>query len=157
MKINRDGLALVKSFEGLRLQAYDDARPDHKMRFNEKPIGTMTIGYGHTKNVHVGQTCTEEQAEKWLIEDLAEAERAVETLVEVELTGNEFSALVSGQFNAGYMSFRGKPSTLRTLLNKKRKIAAAKEMMRWVHVDGEELPGLVRRRQAERELFLKKE
>lgn len=152
--VNPKTIDLIKSFEGLRLIAYDDAQPEHKLKLGEKPKGNLTIGYGHTKGVYIGQTCTEERAEKWLREDLANSIKDVLNLVEVPLTDNEFGAVVSGQFNAGWLTYKDQPSTLRKKLNAGNKIGAANEMRKWVNFMGKELPGLVRRREAERALFM---
>ncbi len=69
--ISPEGLALIKQWEGLRLNAYKDA------------IGVWTIGYGHTNNagkpfVHKGMAITEKQAEELLCQDLRQFENAVE-------------------------------------------------------------------------------
>ncbi|MEG3859764.1 lysozyme, partial [Microcoleus sp. herbarium12] len=103
MTINQDGLNLIKSFEGLYLDAYLD------------PIGIPTIGYGHTQGVEEGMTITEAQAEELLRKDLAEFESAVSEAVEVEIDENQFSALVSFSFNLGAGSLF--ESTLLKLLN----------------------------------------
>ncbi|WP_273755884.1 lysozyme, partial [Bartonella sp. MM73XJBT.G] len=70
-KISQEGLALIKQWEGLRLNAYKDA------------IGVWTIGYGHTNSagkpfVHKGMTMTEKQAEDLLRQDLRQFENTVE-------------------------------------------------------------------------------
>lgn len=141
MKINDRGLAIVKKFEGLELKSYQDS------------VGVWTIGYGHTKGVKKDQSCTESQAEAWLREDLAEAEAAVTRLVTAPLTSNQFSALVSFTFNLGAGNLT--TSTLRRLLNRKDYGGAANQFLHWAHAGGKLLLGLQRRRQAERELFLK--
>ena len=132
-QINDAGLNLIKSFEGLRLTAYDDS------------TGVWTIGYGHIKGVQQGQTITAEQADEFLREDLADAEAAVEHLP-VPLNDNQFAALVSFAFNLG-------PGNLRSLF--KYGLAAVPErMMLFSHAGGHVMMGLVRRRAAERRLFL---
>ena len=75
------GLALIKEFEGLELEAY----PDPGNKVTGEP---WTIGYGHTVGVRRGDTCTEEQATEWLREDLRSAEGSVRHLVDVPLTQN---------------------------------------------------------------------
>lgn len=134
---NKAAIDLIKSFESLRLTAYLDS------------VRVPTIGYGHTRGVKMGTTITEEQAEALLEEDLAEACRAVETLVRVPLTDNQFGALVSFQFNLGAL---GK-STLLKFLNKGQYAEAAQEFGKWVYAGREKLNGLIRRREAERKLF----
>ena len=105
MKINETGLALIKSFEGLRLKAY------------KCPAGVWTVGYGHTGgDVKAGMIITEEEAEELLRQDLERFEEGVENLVEVELNENQFCALVSLAYNIGLGNF--KRSTLLKLINK---------------------------------------
>jgi len=82
------GLALIKVSEGLEIEAY----PDPGNRVTGEP---WTIGYGHTRGVRRGDTCTEEQATEWLREDLHDAEAAVRRLVDVHLTQGQFDALTS--------------------------------------------------------------
>ena len=89
MKTGDRGLELIKRYETLRLEAYMPTADD-----------VPTIGYGHTRGVRMSDTCTEEQAEAWLREDLADAERAVNA-IDVDLTQGMFDALVSLAFNVG--------------------------------------------------------
>mgnify|MGYP001563254952 CR=1 FL=1 len=140
MKINAAGLALIKSFESLRLEAYMPT-----------PDDVPTIGYGHTRAVAMGDTCTEEQADAWLLEDVAWAEECVESAVAKLLHENEHAALVSLCFNIGCHAFKG--STLVRLLNEGDFDAAEAQFARWNKQAGRELEGLTRRREAERELF----
>lgn len=140
-QINSAGLALIEQFEGCSLSAYQDS------------VGVWTIGYGHTgPDVHPGLVITQAQAQALLLRDVASAEAEVSDSVEIMLTPNEFSALVSFVFNMGAAAFRG--STMLTLLNQGNVLAAAQEFDRWVYAGGTELPGLVRRRAAEKALFL---
>ncbi len=141
-KINQKGLDLIKSFEGLRLSSYDDG------------VGVWTIGYGHTRNIRPGMTISKEQAELYLQEDLERFEKAVSRLVKVQLTDNQFSALVAFVFNIGDGAFAY--STLLKLLNEARYHAAAQQFLRWDKAQGKVLPGLTRRRGAEMRLFLQK-
>lgn len=140
-RIGPAGLELVKSFEQLRLRAYLPTADD-----------VPTIGYGHTEGVKMGDTCTAQQAEQWLIEDLDTAERCVNGRVKMPITNNQFDALVSLVFNIGVANF--KASTLLRKLNMGDYAGAAAEFHRWRFQKGKELAGLVRRRARERELFL---
>jgi lysozyme len=145
MRINDRGLQLVKHFEGVRLTAYAD------------PVGILTIGYGHTgPDVRRGMTITIAQADSLLRSDLGTAETAVVALARAPLTSDQASALVSFAFNLGRGNLAA--STLLRKLNAGDPAAAADEFARWVHgtVRGEKvvLPGLVRRRREERNLFL---
>lgn len=140
MELGQAGLALIKEFEDLRLEAYMPT-----------PHDVPTIGYGHTDGVQMGDTCTEFEAEEWLREDTLWAVETV-NLVSAPLTQNQFDALVSLVFNIG------KPLFLRSTLLRELNIhdfhGAADEFVRWNRQHGTVLRGLTRRRVAERELFL---
>ena len=136
------GLAIIKDFEKYRGEAYLPT-----------PKDVWTIGWGHTRNVEEGDTCTVEQAEEWLRADCYDAERAVNRLVHVELTQNQFDALTSLVFNIGSTNFA--TSTIRKLLNVQDFAAAAEQFPRWNKQKGKVLNGLTRRRKIERALFLK--
>ena len=141
MNISEAGIQLIKKFEGCSLKAY------------KCPAGIWTIGYGHTLNVNEGQTITKKQAEDLLKQDLRSFVLTVNNLVNVPLNQNQFDALVSFCYNLG--SGNLKSSTLLKLLNKKDYLGAAEQFDRWVHAGGKKLSGLVKRRAAEKELFLK--
>ena len=143
--VNALGLDLIKTFEGLATQAYVDA------------VGVLTIGYGHTRNVKLGDRITAQQAEQRLIDDLAAFERGVARLVTAQINDNQFSALVAFAYNVGLNALKG--STVLKRLNGGDMAGAAEALEQWNKgiVNGElcVLPGLVRRRAAERALFLK--
>lgn len=147
MKIGAAGLALIKSFEGLRLTAY------------LCPAGVPTIGYGHTgldvshADVAAKWTITEAQAEEILRRDLGRFEKAVASCIARPLTQNQFDAMVSLAFNIGAAAFRG--SSVVRRFNAGRTTEAADAFLLWNKAGGKVLPGLVRRREAERALFLK--
>ncbi|MCD6674832.1 MAG: glycoside hydrolase family protein [Burkholderiaceae bacterium] len=148
MRLSDVGLAHLKSFEGLRLDAYPD--PGSK---DGLPI---TIGYGSTTTMggaawHLGDRITEAEAAQLLRRDAAIAEAAVNRLVHVPLTQAQFDALVSFAFNVGALAFES--STLLRKLNAGDYDGAAAEFDRWRFNDGVELSGLARRRKAEREMF----
>lgn len=131
--------ALVRQFEGCRLQAY------------LCPAGIPTIGVGHTAGVKLGDRCTVQQADLWLTHDLEDAGASVASLVRVPLTQGQFDALVSFTFNLGIR--RLAESTLLILLNKGNYAGAADQFSRWVYGGPQKLPGLVARRAAEAALF----
>jgi len=147
-------ICLIQHFEGLRLDAYWDAAG-----------GVWTIGFGHTGNVAQGQRITREAALDLLAQDIHAAQTLVrQACAAVDLTQGQFDALVSFVFNVGagrrnvkpgfaYL-LNGKPSTLLTKLRTGDTTGAADEFLKWVYAGGKRLPGLVRRRRAERELFL---
>ena len=132
--------ALVRQFEGCQLRAY------------LCPAGVPTIGVGRTRGVKLGDTCTVQQADVWLSQDLEDAAASVAMLVRVPLTQGQFDALVDFTFNLGVK--RLAESTLLILLNKGNYKAAADQFSRWVYGGGQKLPGLVKRRAAEAALFL---
>lgn len=154
MKVSDGGVAFVARHEGIVLRAYDDFAPAKELKPGDAVKGTLTIGVGHTgPDVHIGQTITEAEAMALLRADLGTAEAAVNRLVTVPLTQNQFDALVSLVFNIGEGNFS--KSTLLRRLNAGEREAAAGQFGRWNKSKGVELAGLTKRRAAERELFLK--
>lgn len=137
--MNQAGLDLLKSFEGLRLEAYQDQG------------GVWTIGYGHTRTAHEGMVITAEFAEELLKSDLAETIRRVAALVKVFTTENERAALEVFTFNVGAGNLQS--STLLRLLNQGDYGGAADQFLAWDKVHGQVVAGLQRRRFAERALF----
>jgi len=139
----KPAVEMIKEFEGLVLTAYQDGG------------GIWTIGYGHTAGVHQGMVITEEQAETLLADDLNEDLLAIEHYVYAPMSNNEACAFLSFSYNVGWPSFVN--STLLRMFNAgDPKIQVADQFLRWVHDVNDKIePGLVRRRQAERELFLK--
>ncbi len=146
-QINEAGLHLIEEFEGLARQL-----PDGRIAAYRDAVGVPTIGYGHTHGVYMGEVVTREQAQEFLKEDLRQAEAAVTQLVKVPLNDNQFAALVSFVFNLGAGALSH--STLLRELNAKNYQGAANQFLLWTHAGGRVLPGLVRRRRAERQLFL---
>lgn len=152
MRVSRAGVALVKQFEGCRLEAY------------VCPAGVLTIGYGHTTaagapTVTEGMVITQARAEEILRWDLGKVASDVHALLAVgravDLAQGQFDALVSFTFNLGIGALRR--STLLKRINEGRLDAVPAEFMKWTkaRVDGElvDLPGLVRRRRAEAALW----
>lgn len=132
-------LDLIKASEGCRLESYQDGG------------GTWTIGYGHTQGVMPDQTCSQGQADQWLLDDANAAGAGVTQLVNVPLIQGQFDALTDFVFNLGYGALR--MSTLLVFLNERNYAAAAEEFPQWVHCAGRVMPGLVTRRAAEVVLF----
>ncbi|WP_052052443.1 lysozyme [Halomonas salina] len=130
----------VSHFEGKRNDAYVD------------PVGVVTICYGHTATARIGQTHSDEECERLLAGDLGDAFDAVDTRVRVDLPPTRRAALASFVYNVGSGAF-GR-STLLRKLNAGDTVAACNELDRWVYAGGNELPGLVRRRDVERWLCL---
>lgn len=89
MRTSQRGLSLIKSFEGLRLQTYQDS------------VGVWTIGYGATRGVKTGMSITKEQAERMLLNDVQRFEPEVLRLVKVPLNQNQWDTLMSFTYNLG--------------------------------------------------------
>ena len=140
MNLSNNGKKLIKKHEGCRLKAY------------KCPRGVWTIGYGHTNNVRPDDVITQDEAEELLKRDLKVHEDNVKRVVKIALTQNQFDALVSFEYNVGYGAFAN--STLLKLLNAGNYNGASKQFERWVYAGDRVLEGLVKRRKAERELFL---
>jgi len=140
MKVSQKGINLIKNFEGCRLKAY------------KCPAGVSTIGYGHTNKVLMGDEITQAEAERLLKEDLLIHENNVSRLVKVPLTQCQFDALVCFEYNVGYGNFSS--STMLKKINAKDYKGAADQFDKWIYANKKILPGLVKRRKAEKDLFL---
>ena len=146
-RINEAGIDLIKSFEGLSLKPYLDA------------VGIPTIGYGtieYPNRVAVtmyDNNITEDQAKDYLEFEINLKAASVERMLNVDVNDNEFAALVAFAYNVGTRALLN--STLLKLLNSgSDRISVADQFLRWNKAGGKELPGLTRRRHAERDLFL---
>lgn len=137
-------VALIAEAEGCRLTAY------------RCPAGVPTIGWGETDGVQMGDTCTQDQADRWLLEDLQERTRAVQALCTRTPSRNELGALVSLAYNIGTGAL-AKSTALRQH-NAGHHEAAARAICLWdkARVQGvlTTLPGLTARRAREQALYL---
>lgn len=140
-ELNDSAASFIAKWEGCRLTAYFDV------------ANIPTIGYGRTTNVRMGDTCTQEQADAWLAEEVEQFRRGVRSVVLVPLNDNQLSALVSLSYNIGLAAFRG--STLLRKLNAGDYQGAADQFPAWNRAGNRVVQGLVNRRAAERALFLK--
>ena len=147
MKLSNEGTNLIKEFESFRSNPYHCS------------AGVATIGYGTTiypdgTRVSMSDSpITEREASDFLrITIDKDYGKCVNDYVNVNLTQNQFDALVSFTYNLGCGSL--KSSTLLKRVNEERHLEAADEFLKWVYANGEVLNGLVRRREAERELYL---
>lgn len=139
MKTSAKGLKLIKSHEGLRLNAY------------LCPAKVWTIGYGHTGTAEPGMVISQTQAEELLQSDLAWAEREINNLP-VQLNQHQFDALVSLIFNIGPGNF-GRSTARRLIVANPSDRAIGPAIELWNKASGRVLPGLVRRRKEEAELY----
>jgi lysozyme len=146
-QINTAGLNLIESFEGCILHPYLDA-------VKLPTIGIGTTVYPDGKKVTMKDlSITKDQARAFLKSHMDKDCVAVSTLVKVVINDNQFAALVSFAYNLGTGALS--TSTLLRKLNLGDVAGAADEFLKWTHAGGIELRGLVRRRQAERTLFLR--
>ena len=129
----------VKSWEGFRACAY------------RCPAGVMTIGYGHTGDVKAGDVVTYHEADELLLKDLQSTAKRLAPYIQVPVTEGQAVALTSLAFNLGVQGMVRKCPRLMRALNAREYEAAADEFL---DVTNGGIPGLVRRREAERELFL---
>ena len=151
MQLSQEGLDLIKGFEG-----YHDSLPDGSCKAYRCPAGVWTIGWGETDGVRPGDTCTREQADRWLCEDVTDRTRAVRALCTVEPSPAELGALVSLAYNIGVPGLKG--STVLRQHNAGQRQAAARAFGLWnkARVAGAltELPGLTARRAREAAMYL---
>lgn len=135
---------LIKQFEGFRSKAYQDS------------VGVWTIGYGTTRingqPVKAGMTITEDQALQLVQQEVNKLWSQIESISRVNLNQNQMNALVDFAYNLGFNAL--KTSTLMKMVNAGDFNGAANQFSRWVYAGGKVLPGLVKRREAEKQLFI---
>ena len=137
-------LLIIRQFEGLRLTAY------------RCPSGIWAIGYGHTCNVHKGDTITPSQADEYLLQDIQPIEAYLNNLrPSPNLTQNQFDALTSLIFNIGISAF-SRSTLLKLIRQNPNDPTITAQFLRWIHSDGKVLPGLQRRRTEEAKLYFLK-
>lgn len=146
MQISNNCTDLIARFEGFRTNAYLD------------PIGIPTIGFGTIKyingnKVKMGDTISRESAMQELYDHVSiECIPGLERVIGVDLNQNQIDAIVCFVYNVGFGAFA--KSTMLKMINAGDFDSAGKQFMRWTKAGGRELPGLVKRREAEMNLFL---
>lgn len=130
---------IIRTFEGLRLQAYLDS------------VGVPTIGYGSTRGIKLGMHITENLAENYLIRDISFIIPSVMRLITLPLNENQLSAILSFTYNLGSGCLQH--STLRSMLNRGETSQIPAQMLRYCYAGGRKLPGLMHRRFLEGKLF----
>ena len=140
MTISQKGINLIKTFEGCKLFAYRDS------------VGIATIGYGHTKDVRIGMSITQKQAEEFLKSDIKPVERILNGMG-VNYTQNQFDALTSWIFNLGEGNFK-KSTMYKKIISKASDTDITDQMIKWHNAGGKPLLGLKRRRVAEANMFI---
>lgn len=138
--LGSEGEDLIKEFETLELQAYQDQK------------GIWTLGWGHTLGVVAYQTTTPEEAEEWFQQDTQTAVNGVNKSLTTNVSQQQFDALTSFTYNVGVGAEAH--STMLGLINGRDFAGAAAEFPKWDHVKGVPNAGLLRRRLAEQALFL---
>lgn len=144
--INKRGLDLIKSFEGFSSEPYKCV------------AGIWTIGFGsiyggNAKRItSKHKSITKKEASKLMKRDIRATEYKICKLIKVPITPNQFSSLCSFVYNIGSGAFQR--STARMKLNRSNYEGCADELLRWKYAKKRVIPGLLRRREAERELFL---
>lgn len=139
--INAAGIALIKTFEGCKLEAYRDL------------AGVWTIGYGHTgPSVREGLKWTQERADNQLEADIAVRAHAVSAACKTDPNDNQLAAMVSLAYNIGLGAF--KRSSVLRLHNAGKFAEAAAAFSMWNKAGGQVRAGLTRRRAAETALYL---
>ena len=147
MKASLNAFNLIKRFEGCRYNPYCDS------------VGLWTIGYGHLigngKSLPSGynRIFTQKEIDDFLVNDLTRTESGINMLVRVPITQNQFDALCSFCYNLGVGTLQ--KSTLLKDINSSLWGAAANDILKFHFAGGVSLPGLVKRRQAEYDLFIK--
>ena len=144
MHASPEAISLIKRFESLRLEAY------------LCPAGVRTIGWGHTAGVQPGQVITAEEAENLLRQDIEQVEKDLARVITVLLSQGEHDALVSLCFNltGGARRLPRLAPKLVEKLNAGDRFGASIEFLDINRANGQPLPGLTRRREAERALFV---
>ena len=137
--MTQQGLDLIKKYEGLRLEAY------------KCPAGVWTIGYGHTKGVIKGMKISKEEAEELLKQDVSIVELQVVNTVG-KLAACKIVALVSFAYNFAVAAFRRSTLGLKVKANSVDATIRA-EFGKWVYAGSKKLPGLVKRRAEEAEMY----
>lgn len=140
MNMTSRGIGLIKKYEGLRLNAYQDS------------VGVWTIGFGSTLGVKEGDRISPEQAETLLKADLQRFENGVAAALSGPCKQSQFEAMVSLAFNVGLANFKG--STLLKLHNGNQPFQTAQQFQKWCNAGGKPLLGLLRRRLSEALLYL---
>lgn len=139
-----NAIDLIKQFEGFRPEAYQDS------------VGVWTIGYGTTiinnQPVKQGMIITQDQALQLVQQEVNKLWSKIESILKVKINDNQMNALVDFAYNLGFGSLKN--STLMRLVNESKFDEAANQFPRWVYAGGKVLPGLVKRREAEKQLFI---
>jgi lysozyme len=149
-KTNQEAIKLMHKYESCKLKAYKDPGSSTGL-----PI---TIGRGSTrinnKPIKLGTVITQAQADQYFLEDIKQFEEAVKKYITVPITENMFSATVAFTYNVGVANLI--KSTFLKRINNKDFERAAESLLLWNKgSNGKILPGLIKRREQEAQLFLK--
>ena len=139
MKASVDAYELIKQFEGLRLEAY------------LCPAGIWTIGYGHTFGVSPNSFITIQEADEYLLRDVAAIEMQLNKL-NLSLRQCQWDAIVSFVFNVGIGNFKASTLLAKIRINPDDN-SIIDEFLRWVYANGKVMRGLQKRRLTEMKLY----
>jgi lysozyme len=156
VKVSQKCIEQIKKDEGVRNRPY------------QCPALLWTVGVGHVidpnhakvpladrKQLHIpagwDRVLSADEIDEILRQDLARFEAGVLRLIKVPLTQGQFDALVSFSFNVGLGNLQN--STLRMKVNREDYEGAAEQFLVWTKAGGKVLPGLVKRRTHEKEMF----
>ena len=142
MQVSETGIALIKHFEGFAAKPY------------RCPAGKLTAGYGHVLLPGEEGHCplSEQEADKLLRWDLKAIEKQLGRFFGGKLTQEQWDAVCCLAYNIGVGALR--KSTLSRKIKAGDMLGAVGEFERWIFAGGRVLPGLVRRRRAEKQLFM---
>jgi GH24 family phage-related lysozyme (muramidase) len=165
--------------EGIIYKIYNDFGKKVLSPSKQSQTGFLTIGIGHkltdaeivthcvkwgNVSVYIGSKLNFEEAKLILSHDIIQQLKIIERVIKVPLKSNEFDALASMAYNLGYNMFFNKtngipdfkkPTGLLKALNSQQKEQVYIEILKYTKSQGKVLPGLVKRRTAEAELFLR--
>jgi lysozyme len=146
-QIGKAGIDLIKEFEGDKLKSYQDS------------VGIWTIGYGslimpNGQKVKPGDIITEQQAEQLFMADIAPRAKSVSDMIKTQINQNQFDALMCFTYNLGIMSLLYS-TLLKEVNTNPNNPDIRNQFAKWVYAGKEIIPGLVRRRKAEADLYFK--
>ena len=146
MKTSERGLQIIKAYEGIRLKPYRDC------------VGLYTVGVGHLSGDGLilpdswNRTFTLGEVNELLVADVRKFELGVARYVNVELSQNQYDAIIDFCFNLGLGAFQR--SSVRQAINRRDKAGVVRNLLRYNKAGGKVVPQLDNRRKAEALLFL---
>lgn len=142
----------IKTFEGFRVLAYDDLQPNTILKYGTQIKGTLTIGYGRTENVYIGEVTTKEKEDEWLTEKVSTVYENVRQKMigwgYYYLSTDQMLALTDFTYNLGIKNLNNLTD------NGQRNISTISEkILLYNKCNGKVLNGLIKRRKWEHDLL----